>query len=231
MVNFKNITELPIIEKADGTNLIVNDNGRAKQIPASAVGTQADFNVTDENDPAFIKNKPAVVQSDWTETDETSPAFIKNKPEEKPARELMYEWNFSFDDDVYTATEDVDEDISWMTVPQEDCHFEIVTTCYYDYDNLNGEYTMWLSSNEMSYEGGFSRTGEITSFYYYSCPYFWDPIENDWSNSLPIEIYITNKAQMYYPTDWAYQEVAVGGTIAVSTSTPVKSIQIYKIYH
>ena len=83
MVNFKNITELPIIEKADGTNLIVNDNGRAKQIPANAVGAQADFNITDENDPAFIKNKPAVVQSDWTETDETSPAFIKNKPVEE----------------------------------------------------------------------------------------------------------------------------------------------------
>jgi hypothetical protein len=58
MANLKNITELPVAESADGLNLIVNDNGAAKQIAASAVGAQADFSVTDENSPAFIKNKP-----------------------------------------------------------------------------------------------------------------------------------------------------------------------------
>lgn len=58
MINLKNITELPVAESAEGLNLIVNDNGAAKQIAASAVGAQADFSVTDENSPAFIKNKP-----------------------------------------------------------------------------------------------------------------------------------------------------------------------------
>jgi hypothetical protein len=58
MVNLKNITELPVVESAEGLNLIVNDNGSAKQIAASAVGAQADWNVTDESSPAFIKNKP-----------------------------------------------------------------------------------------------------------------------------------------------------------------------------
>lgn len=67
MANLKNITELPVAESTDGLNLIVNDNGSAKQIAASAVG----------------------VQADWTETDETSPAFIKNKPVE--------EWDFDAD--------------------------------------------------------------------------------------------------------------------------------------
>lgn len=38
MANFKNITDLPIAESAEGINLIVNDNGSAKQIAASAVG-------------------------------------------------------------------------------------------------------------------------------------------------------------------------------------------------
>lgn len=38
MANLKNITELPLAESADGLNLIVNDNGAAKQIAASAVG-------------------------------------------------------------------------------------------------------------------------------------------------------------------------------------------------
>lgn len=83
MASLKNITELPMAESAEGLNLIVNDNGAAKQIAASAVGAQADFNVTDESSPAYIKNKPVQVQSDWAETDENSPAFIKNKPVEE----------------------------------------------------------------------------------------------------------------------------------------------------
>ena len=83
MANLKSITELPIAESAEGLNLIVNDNGAAKQIAASAVGAQADFAVTDEASPAFIKNKPVVVQADWAEMDENSPAFVKNKPVEE----------------------------------------------------------------------------------------------------------------------------------------------------
>lgn len=58
MANLKNITELPVVDSADGLNLIVNDNGEAKQIAASAVGAQADWAETDETSPAFIKNKP-----------------------------------------------------------------------------------------------------------------------------------------------------------------------------
>ena len=56
MANVKNITDLPIAESTEGLNLIVNDNGAAKQIAASAVGgggifiidsTADDFNMTD----------------------------------------------------------------------------------------------------------------------------------------------------------------------------------------
>lgn len=58
MANLKNITELPVAESADGLNLIVNDNGTAKQMPASAVSVQADWAETNESNAAFIKNKP-----------------------------------------------------------------------------------------------------------------------------------------------------------------------------
>lgn len=58
MANIKNITELPLAESAEGLNLIVNDGGSAKQIAASEVGAQADWAETNENSPAFIKNKP-----------------------------------------------------------------------------------------------------------------------------------------------------------------------------
>ena len=99
MANLKNITDLPVAESAEGLNLIVNDNGAAKQIAASAVGAQADWTETDETSPAFIVNKPEIpaaqIQADWTETDETSPAFIKNKPVEELDLDLKIDitWN------------------------------------------------------------------------------------------------------------------------------------------
>lgn len=88
MANLKNITDLPVAESAEGLNLIVNDNGAAKQIAASAVGAQAD----------------------WTETDETSPAFIKNKPVEELDLDLKIDitWNTETsepNDPVFTAND------------------------------------------------------------------------------------------------------------------------------
>lgn len=40
MANLKNITDLPVAESAEGLNLIVNDNGAAKQIAAGAIALQ-----------------------------------------------------------------------------------------------------------------------------------------------------------------------------------------------
>ena len=43
MTKLKNITDLPLAESIEGLNLIVNDNGAAKQIAASAVGALDDL--------------------------------------------------------------------------------------------------------------------------------------------------------------------------------------------
>lgn len=103
MANLKNITDLPVAESVEGLNLIVNDNGSAKQIAASAVGAQADFNVTDESHPAFIKNKPEVVQADWAETDASNPAFIKNKPVIPENYDSIYDLIIERISDTYEA--------------------------------------------------------------------------------------------------------------------------------
>lgn len=79
MANLKNIADLPVAESAKGLNLIVNDNGAAKQIAASAVGAQADWAETDENSPAFIKNKPKSAQPDWNQNDPSAPDYVKNR--------------------------------------------------------------------------------------------------------------------------------------------------------
>jgi hypothetical protein len=143
MANLKNITELPVAESADGLNLIVNDNGSAKQIAASAVGAQADFAVTDENSPAFIKNKPEIAQADWKEANSSSPAFIKNKP--VTGKELIYEWTPGVDasgnpiTDVNMFVQNIDEDLSWLTSKMDDSDFEIVITQYGVYNNGDSE--------------------------------------------------------------------------------------------
>ena len=49
MANLKNITELPVAESADGLNLIVNDNGTAKQIAASSFNPKTDFIALENN--------------------------------------------------------------------------------------------------------------------------------------------------------------------------------------
>lgn len=79
MTNLKNIADLPVAESVDNLNLIVNQNGSAKQIASSAVGAQADWTETNENSPAFIKNKPGYAQADWEETDESSASYVRNK--------------------------------------------------------------------------------------------------------------------------------------------------------
>ena len=60
MANLRNIADLPIATSTDDLNLIVNDNGSAKQIAASAVRAQANWDETDETSPAFIMNKPVI---------------------------------------------------------------------------------------------------------------------------------------------------------------------------
>lgn len=110
MASLKDITQLPVAESADGLNLIVNDNGAAKQIAASAVGAQADWNVEDVSSPAFIKNKPEVVQADWAVEDEASAAYIKNKPVEEWDLDLTCDITWNADtgaqnEPVFTAAE------------------------------------------------------------------------------------------------------------------------------
>lgn len=99
MANLKNITDLPIAESAEGLNLIVNDNGSAKQIAASAVGAQADWDIEDASNSAYIKNKPDLskigVQSDFSQNDETAIDYIKNR--------THYSESTSFSMEVQTA--------------------------------------------------------------------------------------------------------------------------------
>ena len=65
-------------------------------VGASGEQVQADWNETNTDSPAYIRNKPTIppaqVQSNWNETDTNSKAFIQNKPT-IPAAQVQSDWN------------------------------------------------------------------------------------------------------------------------------------------
>ena len=61
-------------------NLYARQSGGWTSVVLPASPIQSDWDVSDSNSLAFIKNKPNWVQSDWAESDASSFAFIENKP-------------------------------------------------------------------------------------------------------------------------------------------------------
>lgn len=93
--NFIKISDVEMIENPNtDTKVLVEDDGDIKRVPKSAIGAQADWNVSDESSPAFIKNKPNVTQADWNETDDTNPAYILNKPANLGGYMYYYYYNY-----------------------------------------------------------------------------------------------------------------------------------------
>lgn len=69
MANLKNITELPVAESADGLNLVCHENGVAKQIPASAIGSSE-----------VVKSTPYVIDSEaYTYGDDALNAILNGQ--------------------------------------------------------------------------------------------------------------------------------------------------------
>ncbi len=222
MANLKSITELPVASSSNGVNLIINDNGAAKQIAASAVGAQAD----------------------WAETNENSPAFIKNKP--GSSKELAYEWTPGIDEDGNPITDvdffvqNIDDDMTWLTNKMDDCDFEIVLeqyACYEDSDSgdmiidTNIEHTIMFGSGDTgcAYAMFVKDNSVNIEMVRANCQGFmpyWsaDGIQYQ-SSGASIAIY--NKMQFNMDNNSPIY-VTTGGCIMIE-SYPIKSIKIYKI--
>lgn len=81
-----------VLKKRSNTDYDVEwSNGGGTQV-------QSDWNESDTDDPAYIKNKPTIpaaqIQSDWSQSDNTQKDFIKNKPT-IPAAQVNSDWNAS----------------------------------------------------------------------------------------------------------------------------------------
>ncbi len=79
MANLKNITELPLVDSINGINLIVNDNGAAKQVPADAIGKVKTINgfEPDENGNVEIE-VPEGFSGSWNDLSD-KPFYAEEK--------------------------------------------------------------------------------------------------------------------------------------------------------
>ena len=81
MANLKNITDLPMAESTEGLNLIVNDNGAAKQIAADKVGRVKSVNGAEPDDNGNVEIEiPEGFSGSWN--DLTDKPFYTEEPVE-----------------------------------------------------------------------------------------------------------------------------------------------------
>lgn len=202
MANLKNITELPVAQSTEDLMLIANENGNAKQIPVRNIMHQADLKEEDENSPAFVKGQPK--------------------------KELMYEWNFNPEDEVAEIVENVDDDLSWITIKSDNVDFEIVAENYcVDGGTVLPNSTFLTNKfNNTSYFANLP-TGEkkLLATSSRSEGWYLDDYEN---NAINI-VYITNGT--HYDNNHNGTIVDVGGFVCIYNNCfcPFKSVKIYKI--
>lgn len=146
MANLKSITELPVVESAEGLNLIVNDNGSAKQIAASAVGRIKTVNGTQPDDDGNIqidtasswndlKDKPFYEEQNITLEVEGVPDEYGNYEGLKTSIVAGKEYTFFIDDVEYSNTayfDDTDVCVVLLAL------------------NSAGETVAWLNKNYIS---------------------------------------------------------------------------------
>lgn len=160
---------------------------------------------------------------------------IKRAPKKEFAligKELVYEWNFSADDEVCDVIETVNDDLSWIVEKHDDIGWEIAITAYAEYyqdDNYytNPNLTTTMFTTDTSYYTSYQSNQEMCAVAYGYAP-------EDLYNDLNIDyiypecdIFIYN--QVHFDNSWVPTRVDVGGTLKIESYTPLKSIKIYKI--
>lgn len=234
-MEFKKLSAVEMVDTVDqDATVLIEKDGIIKRAPKNEIGAQAN----------------------WAETDSSSPAFIKNKP----SKELVYEWNFSADDEVYEIYENVDEDLSWLTKRQDNISFEIICEHYayqYDWNNESQQH------NYIYFENVFATSSSADSPHYtrytnvpilysdnqiyvckeklhgeiygleHSYEYLIDDVTERSFRLEPYLLFDVNNGTHYdLDNDWAPINIENGGCIMLEAGdSPFKSVKIYKITH
>lgn len=93
MANLKNITDLPVAESSKGLNLIVNDNGAAKQISANAIGNVKTVNSVEPDDNGNVNIEiPEGFSGSWND--------LEDKPFDE-VETVLFEGEIVFSEDRF----------------------------------------------------------------------------------------------------------------------------------
>lgn len=157
----------------------------------------------------------------------------------KTTRELVYEVDFTVEDEVYEIYQNVNEDMTWLAAPTEDSHYEIIVSAYGGYwDGEAGEpvvdasKTMTFTFNHSSCQavnaegfgvnsGNFARDEK-----YYECQ---DPTSG--FNYFACICWSAQTGVHYDEAEDEFTSVDIGGLFYAFSDEngPIKSIKIYKI--
>ena len=155
----------------------------------------------------------------------------------KTGKELMYEWSFDADDNVHFITENVTEDISWLTYPTEDSHFEMVVSSYateWD-DDIEDEiiipeksiitYTNYLTAEVTLGDGFDASNGPSMTMSAYTMI---KDVEKGYDYEL--DMWIEAISGIHLGDYGEAIPVGAGGNIFIeSFYGPIKSVKIYKV--
>lgn len=166
----------------------------------------------------------------------------KNEIGNRVKKELVYEWNFSADDDVYDILEHVDDDISWLVEKNDAIGWEIEFVTYATYEVFDPDADDWFTfiedaltttvyANDTNYYIGYNSNGHMSCQAYSEGPQdFYNGQAKDYYSTYPCaEVY--NK--VYIDEEGVVSETDIGGTIVIfqDEKGPFKSVKIYKITH
>lgn len=160
----------------------------------------------------------------------------------KKALELMHEWNFSAEDEVWMMVENINSDLSWMTPELIDDNWIFVVECY-TRQRVSTEPEEWqltdnyITSHKIRSGNPFvsvfidSSTGEFVDMGCRAagyCGYLWG--DDTVFGEIYTDMYVSNKMHVIYNGDeQTFMPVEVGGVVAIEAGHPIKSVKIYKI--
>lgn len=218
MANLRDINTLPELESLSGAEkVLANINGEAKQISTELI---KDMIKEVACDSRFLEaDGDPIPELDELTGEEKILVNVNGEARQVPTklvgkietnRELVNEWNFAFEDEVYEVNMNVDNDLSWLIEKSGKYGFEFVVE-YYSRDNTDETYV------------------EIFTSYPYHAYRKWNGVYCRFILLHGDNSFCALTINGHFDDDGLLVYVDIGGNIHCESPNPYKSIKLYKI--
>lgn len=153
-------------------------------------------------------------------------------------KELIYEWNFSAEDEVYEILENVNDDLTWLVTKSDSVDVEIAVTQYGRYemslpdvqiDRVDANVTTDIVLDTKDYHAKNGQPQQFASNGWANSGYY--DLENDFKYQYSASgLSVLNKKHLNFE-EGTFTNVNIGGVISVYAKEggPFKSVKIYKV--